>query len=150
VKLSRIAPWISRLVLLAATFILVMIGRKFIGDPAGAADASNMVLGSPLAVTNMRASFGAFPLGCAIFSFLCLFQADRRLTGLLFVAIIIGTALAVRIFGVMADGTLAESLRLIVAESVLLGLSLIAILGESAIRSDDGRADLRKTKTLSL
>jgi hypothetical protein len=139
VKISRIAPWLSLFVLLAATFILVMIGRKFIGDPVGAAEASNMVLGSPLAVTNMRASFGAFPLGCAIFTFLCLLSAARRLTGLFFVAIIIGTALIVRMFGVMADGTLAESLRLLVAEGVLLGLSLIAILGEFNLR-DDGPA----------
>lgn len=102
-KTSRVAPWLSRLVLLAATFILVMIGRKFIGDPVGAAAASNMLLGSPLAITNMRASFRAFPLGCAIFTFLCLVSADRRLTGLSFVAIIIGTALAVRVFGVVGQ-----------------------------------------------
>jgi hypothetical protein len=113
-----------------------MIGRKFIGDPVGAATASNMVLGSPLAITNMRASFGAFPLGCAFFAFLCLVSAGRRLTGLFFVAIIIGTALIVRGFGVIADGTFTESLPLLIAEGVLLGLSLIAILGEFSVRRD--------------
>jgi hypothetical protein len=135
-KLSRLAPWLSRLVLLAVTFILIMIGRKFIGDPVGAAEASNIVLGSPLALTNMRASFGAFPLGCAIFALLCLLSPHRRLIGLSFVAILIGTALAVRTFGVVADGTLTESLRLLIVEGVLLGLSLIAILGEFGIRRD--------------
>jgi hypothetical protein len=52
-------PWVSRAVLLAALVVLTLIGRKFIGDPVGAAADSNIVLNSPLAVTNMRASFGA-------------------------------------------------------------------------------------------
>jgi hypothetical protein len=45
-KLSRFTPWFSRLVLLAATLVLLMIGQKFILDPVGAAAASNMTLGS--------------------------------------------------------------------------------------------------------
>jgi Prokaryotic cytochrome b561 len=61
--ISWFAPWLNRFVLFAAALALAMIGRKFITDPVGAATASNMTLGSALAVTNMRASFGAFPLG---------------------------------------------------------------------------------------
>lgn len=123
-------PWVSRAVLLAALVVLTLIGRKFIGDPVGAAADSNIVLNSPLAVTNMRASFGAFPLGCALFVFVCLLTSSLRTTGLAFVALIVGTALSVRIFGIVADGTFAESLRLVVAESVLLVLSLGAYAGE--------------------
>jgi Domain of unknown function (DUF4345) len=123
-------PWISRAVLLAALIVLTLISGKFIGHPMDAATASNMTLGSPLAITNMRASFGAFPLGCALFVLVCLFTSSLRKTGLLFVMLIIGTALAVRIFGVVADGTLAESLRVLIAETVLLGLSLAAYAGE--------------------
>jgi hypothetical protein len=123
-------PWISRAVLLAALIVLALISRKFIGNPLDAAAASNMTLGSPLAVTNMRASFGAFPLGCALFVLVCLVTSSLRKTGLAFVALIVGTALAVRIFGVVADGTLAESLRVLIAETVLLGLSLAAYAGE--------------------
>jgi hypothetical protein len=123
-------PWISRAVLLAALIVLALISRKFISNPLDAAAASNMTLGSPLAVTNMRASFGAFPLGCALFVLVCLVTSSLRKTGLAFVALIVGTALAVRIFGVVADGTLAESLRVLIAETVLLGLSLAAYAGE--------------------
>jgi Domain of unknown function (DUF4345) len=123
-------PWISRAVLLAALIVLTLISGKFIGHPMDAATASNMTLGSPLAITNMRASFGAFPLGCALFVLVCLFTSSLRKTGLLFVMLIIGTALAVRIFGVVADGTLAESLRVLIAETVLLVLSLAAYTGE--------------------
>ncbi|MBV9562319.1 MAG: DUF4345 family protein [Bradyrhizobium sp.] len=127
---KSVVPWISRAVLLAAFVVLVLIGRKFIGDPVGAAAASGITLGSPLAVTNMRASFGAFPLGCAPFVLLCLLTASLRKTGLAFVALLIGTAAAVRIFGVIADGTFAESARVLTAETMLFGLCLVAYTGE--------------------
>jgi hypothetical protein len=123
-------PWVSRAVLLAALTVLTLISRKFIGHPIDAAAASDMTLGSALAVTNMRASFGAFPLGCALFVLVCLVTSSLRKTGLVFVALIVGTALAVRVFGIVADGTLAESLRVVIAETVLLSLSLAAYAGE--------------------
>jgi ABC-type amino acid transport system permease subunit len=125
----RAMPWISRAVLLAAA-LLAAISRKFIGDPVGAAASSNIALNSPLAVTNMRASFGAFPLGCALFALVCLVTPSLRKTGLVFVALIIGTALIVRIFGVIVDGTFTESLHVLVAETVLLVLCLGAYMGE--------------------
>ena len=136
---TKVVPWISRAILLLALVVLTLIGRKFIGNPVEAAATSGITLGSPLAVTNMRASFGAFPLGCALFILVCLLTSGLRRTGLVFVALIVGTALAVRIFGIVADGTLAESMRVTVAESVLLCLSLAAYAGErlassSAIR----------------
>jgi uncharacterized protein DUF4345 len=127
---KQIVPWISRAVLLAALVILALIGRKFIGDPVGAATASDMTLGSPLAVTNMRASFGAFPLGCALFVLICLVTSSLRRTGLVFVALIIGTALVVRIFGTLADGSLAQSAHLLIAEAVMVSLSLAAYVAE--------------------
>lgn len=127
---DRIVPWISRVVLVFALTVLALISRKFISSPVDAAAASDMTLGSPLAITNMRASFGAFPLGCALFVAVCLFTSSLRKTGLVFVALIVGTALAVRVFGIVADGTLAESLRVLIAETVLLGLSLAAYAGE--------------------
>ena len=127
---DRIMPWISRAVLLAALTVLALISRKFIGNPVDAATASGMTLGSPLAITNMRASFGAFPRGCALFVLVCLVTSNLRRTGLIFVALIVGTALAVRVFGVVADGTLAESLRVLIAETVVLGLALAAYAGE--------------------
>src|SRR3974390_2871305 len=128
-----IVPWISRAVLRAAITVLSLISRKFIGHPVDAAAASDMTLGSPLAITNMRASFGAFPLGCALFVLVCLVTSSLRKIGLIFVALIVGTALVVRVFGVVADGTLAESLRVLIAETVLLGLALAAYAGERLV-----------------
>ena len=136
---DRVMPWVSRAVLLAALTVLTLISSKFIGHPVDAAAASNMTLGSPLAITNMRASFGAFPLGCALFVLVCLLTASLRRTGLVFVALIVGTALVVRVFGIVADGTLAESLRVLIAETVLLGLSLAAYAGERVSESSASR-----------
>ena len=133
--MTRAMPWISRAVMLAAFVVLSLIGSKFIGHPVDAATASNITLGSPLAITNMRASFGAFPLGCALFLLVCLLTSSLRRTGLVFVALIIGTALAVRLFGVIADGTFTESLRLLIAETVMLSLSLAAYSGERLVSS---------------
>jgi Domain of unknown function (DUF4345) len=127
----RIVPWFSRFVLILVMTVLGLIARKFIGNPAGAASASDIMLGSPLAFTNMRASFGAFPLGGAVFVLLCLTSRQRRVTGLIFVAVLMAAVLAVRLLGVLADGTLSQSLPVIVAETVLLLLSLAALTAES-------------------
>ena len=136
---DRIIPWISRAVLFAALTVLALISRKFIGHPVDAAAASDMTLGSPLAITNMRAGFGAFPLGCALFVLVCLVTSGLRRTGLAFVALIVGTALAVRVFGIVADGTLTESLRVLIAETVLLTLSLSAYAGERLASASSAR-----------
>jgi hypothetical protein len=127
--MAKFIPWFSRAVLVVATLLLALISRKFITDPVGAAAASAMTLDSPLAITNLRA-FGAFPLGCAIFTLICLLSAHRRITGLSFVTTIIGTALAVRLLGAVADGTLIESIRLLVIEAVLVSLSGAALYME--------------------
>jgi hypothetical protein len=120
----------SETVLLVALTVLTLIGLKFIANPIDAAAASDITLRSKLGITNMRASFGAFPLGCALFVLVCLLTSSLRKTGLIFVALIVGTALAVRALGVVVDGTFAESLRLLIAEAVLLGLNLAAFVGE--------------------
>jgi hypothetical protein len=125
--MAKFTPWFSRAVLAAALLLLALISQKFILDPVGAASASTMTLGSPLAITNMRASFGAFPLACSIFTLICLLSAHRRITGLYFVVTVIGTVLVVRLFGVVQDGTLIESLRVLGAETVLVTLSGAAL-----------------------
>ena len=127
---ARLVPWFSRLVLLLATIILTLIATKFILNPTAAATAAHMTLESPLAVTNMRASFGAFPLACAIVTLLCLVSVRRRTAGLGFIAILIGIVLVVRVFGILHDGTLVQSRTVLTAESVLLALSVLGLTAE--------------------
>ncbi len=132
-KGSDLIPWFSRLVLFLAMAVFAVIGRKFVGDSVGTAAASHIVLNSPLAITDMRASFGAFPLGSAVFLLVCLLTAGRRTTGLIFVSVLIGAVLAVRLFATVVDGTLTESLPLIAPETVLLCLSAAALVSESRL-----------------
>ena len=133
--MAKFTPWLSKAVLVLATLVLALIARKFIADPVGAAAASTMTLGSALAITNMRASFGAFPLGCAIFTLICLLSSRRRINGLSFVATLVGTALAVRLFGVVADGTFIQSARVLAAEAGLVSLSGLALYAELSART---------------
>jgi hypothetical protein len=127
--IKRWQLWLARIALLLATLILAAIARKNILDPAAAAAASSMALQSPLAYTNMRASFGAFPLGCAVFTLTCLTRRRLYAIGLYFVLALIGTALLIRGYGVIVDGTIEPSLRVLVAESVIFLLSAAALTG---------------------
>jgi hypothetical protein len=137
--LSRIAPWLARIVLAGAAFILAMIARKFIADPVGAAAASQIHLGSALAMTNMRASFGAFPLGCALIAAGSLASSRLHLSGLVTVATVIGSALVVRLGGVLSDGTFAQSRTVLSAEAGLFLFSAVAIIAELSHRRFEGR-----------
>jgi hypothetical protein len=133
--MNRFSLWLSRLVLLLATALLIMIGLKFIVDPARSAAESGILLNSPVAYTNERASFGAFPLASGLIALACLLSSRRHLIGLSVTATTIGTALAVRIFGVVADGTLEASSTVLVAETVLLTLCCAALVVRGRLTS---------------
>lgn len=139
-RLDRLAVWAARLALAASGLVLLLVGSKFIGDPVSAAAASHTSLGSPVAVTNMRASFGAFPLGIALVALLSLISRRRHLAGLAVVATILGTVIAVRIFGILTDGTFSESLTVLGAETVLFLLCLLAIAAGLASRRNGEQA----------
>src|SRR5215475_11164301 len=109
----RMTLWFKRFVLLAATLIFALIGTRYIFDPVGAAATTDISLDSALAISTMRVGFGAFPLGCALVALTCLLSPSRLRTGLFFVAVIFGVALAVRILAILGDGTLRESLTLL-------------------------------------
>jgi hypothetical protein len=143
-----VALWLSRLVLFAAAMLLISIGLKFITNPVGAAAASGIALTSPLAHTNMRASFGAFPLAGGLLALFCLLSSRRHLIGLSVTAATIGTALAVRIFGVIADDTLGPSTVVLVAESVLLAFCGAAIVARK-VTADVSAGELLQSNSRS-
>jgi hypothetical protein len=143
-SLQRFAPWINRLVLLAATLIFTMIGLRYISDPVRAAAASGATLNSSLATTTTRIGLGAFPLGFAIFSFTCLISARRLVTGVSLVATIISTAILVRLFSIRIDGLVAESSTLFVPETVILFLSLSGLLLEGVRIRQQPREEVRQ------
>ena len=101
----KLAPWLTRLVLLPPALIFALIASRYIAHPVQTGATIGLAFNSALAITITRVGFGAFPLGCSIFTLSCLISKRRLLTGLGFVGTIIGVALAVRIFGMLADGT---------------------------------------------
>ncbi len=134
------APWLTRLILLAPAFIFAMIAFRFLTDPVHAAATMGIILDKPLAATILRIGFGAFPLGCSIFTLSCLVSTRRLLTGLGFVSTMIGVALLVRIAGMFADGTVRESMGLVRAEAVMLVVFLIGIFIERGRRQQQREA----------
>jgi hypothetical protein len=133
-KVTRFAPWISRLVLVGATLVFSMIGLRYITDPVHASAATGVTLTSALAYTTTRVGSGAFPLGFAIFTFACLISTRRLLVGVSLVATVITTAIVVRIFGLVSDGAAPDSTRLFIPEAVMLTLAAAGIVLERARR----------------
>src|SRR5262249_10206664 len=105
--------WFNRLVLAAATVIMSMIAVRHLRDPVGATLPLDIVLGSPRAVTVVRAGFGGFPLGVAIVLFACLMSTRRLLAGVLLLAAIIGAVTTARVQGLLVDGPTAYNVRLL-------------------------------------
>ena len=130
--LARLAPVLGRIPLIMTTAIFTLISLRFISDPIHAAAATGISFTRPIGITVGRIGFGAFPLGSAIATALCLISPRRLFTGLAFVTILLGVALIVRIFGIAVDHTLAESLRVTVAEVVLMTLSILGMVALSA------------------
>ena len=131
-KLTRFVPWISRLVLAGATLVFTMIGLRYITDPVHASAETGVTLGSALAATTTRVGSGAFPLGFAIFTLICLFSTRRLFAGVSLVAIVISTAIVVRIFGMIVDGPAPDSTRLFIPEAVMFILSVTGLLLEKS------------------
>ena len=135
IKFWKLAPWISRLVLLPPIVIFALIAARYIGHPVASGAAQGIVLPPGLGVTIARVGLGGFPLGCSIFLATCLLSKRRLITGLTFVAIMVSVVLAVRVFGMAADSTVQQNLKLVNAEVGLLvvtGLGLFIELSRRA------------------
>src|SRR5215469_7562302 len=131
----NIAPWLTRLILLPPTVIFALIATRYIAHPVASAAARGIVLPPGLGVTIARVGLGGFPLGCSIFLATCLLSKRRLLTGLTFVAIMISVVLAVRVFGMTADSTVQENLKLVNAEAGLLAVTGFGLFVELSRRA---------------
>ena len=119
----RYAPWLERLCLAAPTLLFFRIGWKYLSAPVEVAAESQMVLVSPTAATDMRA-FGAIFLAFAAITLVSLASTRRLLAGLTIVAVVVGFATAARVLGMIADGATPETRFKLIAEVVLLALTL--------------------------
>jgi hypothetical protein len=129
-KFLKAAPWLTRPILIPPTFVFAMISFRYLAHPVQAGAAIGLAFNAPLAITIVRVGFGAFPLGCSLFTLSCLLSRDRLLIGLGFVATIIAAALVVRVFGMLVDNTVSQNLDLVRAEVAMLFMIMIGTVIE--------------------
>lgn len=142
---SRVAPWISRLIILAVVALFMMISAKFILDPQGSAAASGLSIQSALGFTNTRAGFGGFPLGFALILIFCLFSMRKLLPALASIAVVSAVILVVRLYGAQRDGTFAVSAHLLAPEAAILILAVLGVLIEKRrVGHDPGKGYTRR------
>ena len=133
----RVAPWISRLLLLPSVLIFTLITVNFFLNPGFIFDqvratGGTVTLESAQALTHLRV-FSVFLMGYVVGGIICLFSKSLLRFGLAVVAIMMLAAILVRAFGVLHDGTpLQQELRLFIAEIICLALCSIGWFIESA------------------
>jgi hypothetical protein len=137
--LSRLSPILRRVPLVMVTVIFTMISVRYLSDPVRAAAKVGISFTQPSGITVARVGFAGFPLAIAILTFSCLISSRRLLAGQYLVLTVVGVVTVVRIFGIALDHSTASA-RLLIPETVLLILSLIAIRLESALRREQARA----------
>lgn len=101
---NSLATWLSRIVMIPPTIIMVLIGTKVIANPTHALAATGVNLTTPEALTDTRAT-GALALTIAFALAYFLLSRSRLRMGHLMVMAMMGLILAVRIFGFAVDGT---------------------------------------------
>jgi hypothetical protein len=129
---GRVAPWITRLIILLPITLLLALGIHFVSHVTAAAGARGIVFASGMGMTAARIGFGAFPLGCGLFLLGCVFSERRLLTALAFVATLDSVVLVIRIASMFSDSTVRQNMRLVGAEVLLLVLAVTGGLIELA------------------
>jgi hypothetical protein len=137
---SRIAVVLRRAPLVMVTVIFTLISVRYLSDPVRAASVVGISFTSPGGITAARVGFAGFPLAIAVLALSCLASTRRLLVGLYMVFTVVAVITAVRIFGIALDHSASESARLLIPETILLILSIIAIRLESARRRDEVNA----------
>lgn len=131
----KFSPWMSKLILLPPSAILIMVGVRNLAHPEREAAERGIAFTNPLGATVYRVGFAGFPLGCAAFIAYCLRTNRRTLTGLTFTALFNGAVLAVRLFGMNIDSTVQQSLPLVKGEIAVIVTSLAGMTIEIGRRS---------------
>lgn len=131
----KLAPWLSRLIILAVASLFTMISLKFVLDPQQAAANSGIIIEPGLGYTNTRAGFGGFPLGFAVILVFCLFSSRRLLAALSSIVTVAAVISAVRLFGAAHDSTVGQSAHILIPEVVILVISLLGVVMERTRRA---------------
>ncbi|MBN9085938.1 MAG: DUF4345 family protein [Reyranella sp.] len=124
---STVSLWLARLTIFAVAVLFTMIGLRFVLDPMHAAAGAGFVLQTAVGYTNARAGIGGFPLSLAAILAFSLFSAHRLLPALGLVATVAAVLLVLRLYGALHDGTLTQSMHIIVPELAIAALSLMGV-----------------------
>src|SRR5579859_3170644 len=103
-KIVAIAPWLSRIVMIPPTLIMILIGFRYVGNPTQAASPTGVTLSTPEALTDTRVA-GALALTVAFAIATSVFSQRRLRMGHAMVIALMALILAVRMFGFVEDGT---------------------------------------------
>ncbi|MDB5580121.1 MAG: Domain protein of unknown function [Bradyrhizobium sp.] len=115
--------WLPRAILLMIGLLLVNVGLSLGLDPAKIVDVHAQGAG----VTHLRVAFGGFHVGVGL---LCLAAAAFRSmtrTGLAALAMILGSVVSFRLYGIHVDGASAANLTTLAREAPPLVLILVAL-----------------------
>jgi hypothetical protein len=128
---SHITAVFRRIPLAMFTFIFTMISFRYLVNPVHYAAAAGISFTSSGGITIARVGFAALPLSLAILALISLLSPRWRLGGLYMVLTVDSVVMAVRILGFQLDHSTASA-RLLVPETFLLILAIVAIRLESA------------------
>lgn len=120
----KIAPWLSRAVMILPSIVLVLVGLRIFRDPEHA--IPGVAFNTPEAFTDMRSS-GAWLLAAVAMMAVFLASNRRLWLGHLHMAALMGFTLGVRLFGFAHDGTtlaMGNELQITIAETIFLVVNL--------------------------
>jgi hypothetical protein len=136
---ERVSQRVGQVVLSIAALLMIVIGRKYIVDPTGAAASSGITLPSSLGLTNMRAGVGGFTLGLGIVTALSAWSRTMLVSGLRTLLVVLGVVFVVRAAGALVDGTVAQSAHILIPEFLIVAASLGALLSMRMTRNRASR-----------
>jgi hypothetical protein len=144
VSVARWERWLAAAALLVAAFGLGRVGVLNIVAPVDQAERVGMLLDNAMAVSNARVAIGGFHLGLAVIAVACLVSPRWRQPGLGFIAALISTVVAVRLFSVAADGAEPRLLSVLGAETVTWLLLMLGWLAECRLARHERRDHARR------
>lgn len=124
------------------TVIFSIVSFRYLAHPVRSAAETGISFTAPGGITIARIAFAAFPLSLAILALASLISTRWRLAGLYMVLTVDSVVRLVRTLGFWLDHSFASA-PLLVPETVLLILSLVAIRLKSAQLRREGNIEVR-------
>lgn len=118
---------LGSLVLITCALLFGGFGLAFLMAPAERIAAVGLLPQSATAVTELRAYYGAFQIGLALFLGLCAWRSEWRSAGLALLAITASALVTGRCIGLLLDGgSQPVTWQLLAVEASIAGLAAFA------------------------